>query len=282
MCIKEGKPAQIMCAYNEINGVPACLHSDLINGLARGRWGFDGLVVSDEDGIANAYKAQHYCTSQAKCSALGVKSGCDQNAGKTYAYSLADALAASYLNISDIDVALSRILRQRFIVGYFDPAAGNPYRAIPPTVMESPSHLAVSLAAAREAVVLLANNPDPTTPTKRSTTAAAVPADTAHRDALPNPLQHTSPRLTLPLKSKALKVGLIGPFGNNSGSPYGGKPDYFSSFTITQLDGIKAALDAGGGGGSVTFLPGCNVQGTSDPTQLAAAIVQCSLAPCRQ
>lgn len=48
-CVVEGKPAQIMCAYNSINGTPACLRDDLQNKVARDAWGFEGLIVSDQD-----------------------------------------------------------------------------------------------------------------------------------------------------------------------------------------------------------------------------------------
>ena len=62
----EGRPAQIMCAYNALNGIPSCLHDDLINGLARERWGFDGLVVSDQDSILTAFEDLKYKPTQAE------------------------------------------------------------------------------------------------------------------------------------------------------------------------------------------------------------------------
>lgn len=140
--------------------MPACLHGDFQNGVARGRWGFDGLIVSDQDSIECAFSNHHYKhLSQPEISALGVRAGCDQNDGRTYADSLGPAVARGLVNESDIDVALGRILRQRFRVGSFDPAEGIPYRALPITELESDAHKAASLAAAREAVVLLANNP---------------------------------------------------------------------------------------------------------------------------
>jgi hypothetical protein len=106
-------------AYNEINGVPACLDEHLINGLARDRWGFEGLVVSDQDAIKNAYSAQHYCKTQAQCSALGIKAGCDQNDGPTYANSLAEALAKSLLNVSDLDVVCRSVWFMRLFLFLF-------------------------------------------------------------------------------------------------------------------------------------------------------------------
>ncbi len=36
-----------MAAYNGVNGVPMCEHAELIEGVLRGEWGFDGIVMSD-------------------------------------------------------------------------------------------------------------------------------------------------------------------------------------------------------------------------------------------
>jgi beta-glucosidase-like glycosyl hydrolase len=55
MCVTDGKPAQIMCSYNAVNGVPSCLRGDVQNGLIRKQWGFEGLIVSDQDSIRDAW-----------------------------------------------------------------------------------------------------------------------------------------------------------------------------------------------------------------------------------
>jgi len=41
-CVEEGRASSIMCAYNRVNGVPMCAHSDLLTGTARKQWRFDG------------------------------------------------------------------------------------------------------------------------------------------------------------------------------------------------------------------------------------------------
>ena len=50
--IVEGKAGSIMCAYNRINGQPACASTELLEQYLRGAWGFTGYVVSDCDGCA--------------------------------------------------------------------------------------------------------------------------------------------------------------------------------------------------------------------------------------
>lgn len=45
--VKDARPWAIMSAYNSVNGTPMSEHNELLNGVLRGEWGFDGCVVSD-------------------------------------------------------------------------------------------------------------------------------------------------------------------------------------------------------------------------------------------
>lgn len=47
ICVKESKPRMIMTSYNIINGVRASENVELIEGILRGEWGFDGMVTTD-------------------------------------------------------------------------------------------------------------------------------------------------------------------------------------------------------------------------------------------
>src|ERR1700723_3273528 len=49
--IVEGKAGSVMCAYNAINGEPACANQYLLQDQLRGKWGFQGYVVSDCDAV---------------------------------------------------------------------------------------------------------------------------------------------------------------------------------------------------------------------------------------
>jgi beta-glucosidase len=49
--IVEGKAGSIMCAYNRVNGEPACVSNLLLQDRLRGAWQFDGYVVSDCDAV---------------------------------------------------------------------------------------------------------------------------------------------------------------------------------------------------------------------------------------
>ena len=95
-----------------------------------------GLIVSDQDSIKDAWAGQgrnpghFYGHSFANVTALGVRAGCDLNDGTTYANNGGDALAQGLMTEKDVDVALSRVLLQRFRVGAFDPKEEVSYRSI--------------------------------------------------------------------------------------------------------------------------------------------------------
>ena len=51
--VTEGKAGSVMCAYNRVNGEPACANAFLLEDKLRGAWKFNGYVVSDCDAVAD-------------------------------------------------------------------------------------------------------------------------------------------------------------------------------------------------------------------------------------
>ncbi len=47
ICVKESAPKMFMTCYNKINGVRGAEQAELITGILRGEWGFDGIVTTD-------------------------------------------------------------------------------------------------------------------------------------------------------------------------------------------------------------------------------------------
>ena len=229
-CVTGGQPAQIMCSYNAINGVPACLHGDLMNGLVRTQWGFDGLIVSDQDAVSDAAFTHKYASAP-KAVGLAVRAGCDQNDGKTYAQYGQAAVAEGDLDESDVDTALRRILMQRFRVGAFDPPALNPYREIGAEVLDSPTHRRLAREAARQAVVLLEN--------RGSVAATEAEEEKMYMQGM------TSTAALLPFPPTAnLSYAVIGPMANSSSALKGGKNDYDPSFISTIWAGLSTRANA--------------------------------------
>jgi beta-glucosidase len=50
IAVKASQPMSIMTSYNKINGIPTADDYDLNTDLARGEWGFDGLIMTDWNG----------------------------------------------------------------------------------------------------------------------------------------------------------------------------------------------------------------------------------------
>ena len=70
--VTEGKAGSVMCAYNSINGQPACANEFLLQDQLRGKWNFQGYVVSDCDAVINIFRDHHFTKTQPEASALAI------------------------------------------------------------------------------------------------------------------------------------------------------------------------------------------------------------------
>lgn len=155
--ITEAHADSVMCAYNSVNGSPACTSDLLLGDHLRKAWGFKGYVVSDCDAVNDVWHDHKFTPDAAHASALAVKAGDDLDCGNAYA-SLKSAVELGLLTEADIDVAVKRLFTARFRLGMFDPPTGNRYAAIAPGENNTPEHRQLALQASREAIVLLKND----------------------------------------------------------------------------------------------------------------------------
>jgi len=159
MAIVDGKAASIMCAYNAIEGQPACASDLLLNEVLRKDWKFEGFVTSDCGAVDDFFEKNAHHTSPDKehAAATAVLMGTDTNCGSTYK-ALPAAVKAGLLRETDLDRTLERLFVARVRLGLFDPPASVPYAQIPFSQDRSPAHLALSLKTSRESMVLLKND----------------------------------------------------------------------------------------------------------------------------
>jgi beta-glucosidase len=157
--IVESKADSIMCAYNAIEGKPACGSDLLLKQILRTDWKFKGFVTSDCGAVDDFFEKKAHATSPdaEHASATAVLMGTDTNCGSTYK-ALPAAVKQGLLKESDLDVAISRLFEARMRLGLFDPAGMVPYASIPMSQDRSAAHLALSLKASEEAMVLLKND----------------------------------------------------------------------------------------------------------------------------
>jgi len=155
--IVEGKAFSIMGAYNELNQEPCCGSYYLLTDILRGKWGFEGYVVSDCGAIHDMVSGHHFYETGAEAAARGILAGCDLNCGNYYSNHLHEALELGLIQEKDLDRALKRVLSARFRLGEFDPPEIVPYSAIPEEKLDCPAHRDLALEAAGKAIVLLKN-----------------------------------------------------------------------------------------------------------------------------
>jgi len=154
--IRDGHAESVMCAYNRVDGAPACASTKLLGDILRKRWGFDGYVVSDCGAIGDIYLHHKFAPDAAHGVADALKAGTDLNCGVEYE-NLLPATQAGLLATADIDGALARLLRARFRLGMFDPPSMVKYAQIAYSVNDSAEHRQLALETARKSIVLLKN-----------------------------------------------------------------------------------------------------------------------------
>jgi beta-glucosidase len=224
--VVEGKAGSVMCAYNRVNGEPACANSFLLENRLREAWKFDGYVVGDCDSVEEIYSSHHLVKTMAEAGALAVRKGLDNECIDSYSAVVGtgdyvhflDAVRQGLLSEKDIDRSTRRLLAARFRLGEFDPPELVRYARITESEIDSESHRALALQTARESMVLLQN------------------------DGI------------LPLSKNFKRIAVIGPnaestrvlLGNYSGTP---------SRVTTGLDGIRKMFPAS----QIIYSPGMNV-----------------------
>lgn len=214
MAVKDGKAGSIMCAYNYVNGQSSCESSELLTDILRKDWGFTGYVQSDFFAM--------------KSTVATLVNGMDHEMPLPYHWApdkLQAALAKDELKVGDIDQALLRRYTQAFKAGIMDRP-----------LEHSPIDFAAGGAKAREigarAAVLLQNN-----------------------GALP--LRSDLKSLVLIGKASQVYVQQAVAGGAVVGEPMGaggGSSDVVPNYTISPIDGLRAALTEMGNGDAVVKL----------------------------
>ena len=158
--ITEAHAQSVMCAYNAIDGAPACANTMLLRDHLRDAWHFDGYVVSDCAAVADVYEGHHYTPDMAHAAAAALKAGTDLECGYGQGQAfpaLVEAVHQQLVTEADLNNALRRLFRARFDLGTFDPPASYAFGRISLAENNSPEHRALALQAARESIVLLKN-----------------------------------------------------------------------------------------------------------------------------
>ena len=177
-----------MCAFNALNGVPACGNRYLLTDILKGEWGFDGFVESDWTAVTELRACPPRTPDSGECghgvaadgpaaAALALNAGVDSEMTSTVIRDFGEELLAKgEISMSRINDAVRRILRVKMRAGLFE----HPYAPYPPDQAEAQMLLPDAVAAARSAasrsMVLLKNE------------GSILPLDPAKRTAVIGPL----------------------------------------------------------------------------------------------
>jgi len=197
--------ATLMPAFTDLNGVPMTAHIPLLRDWLRGEMGFDGVIVSDYNAIAELIH-HGVAADLVDAAVLALKAGVDIDMmASAYRKGLPTALERGRVTIDEIDACVRRVLRLKERLGLFD----DPYRrgATPePAAVVAERH-ALARDVGRRAVVMLKNE----------------------RDALPLPAANA--------------VSVIGPLADASTEmkgPWWGAGEHEPAVSV--LAGLRAAL----------------------------------------
>jgi beta-glucosidase len=158
--VVEAGALSVMPAYHEIDGVPCSVSELLLRQILRAEWGFQGYTFSDYSAIRMLVDFHHTADNLAEAGRLAVAAGMDMEGPRIEAFGdlLRAQVEAGQVPVRQIDEAVARILRAKFLLGLFENPYVDPDRAA--RVVNCAAHRRLARRAAQEAIVLLKNEGD--------------------------------------------------------------------------------------------------------------------------
>lgn len=220
--------ATFMNSFNDLNGIPATANTHLQRDILKGKWNFQGFVVSDWGSIGEMV-AHGYSKDLKEAAYSAITAGSDMDMeSNAYRYNLAELVKEGRVSIDLIDDAVKRILRKKFELGLFD----DPYRYSDEKraekALSNPENRKAALEVAEKSIVLLKNE-----------------------------------NQTLPLSKNVKTIAFIGPmvkeYKANMGFWSVELPEVnYDKWVVSQWDGLKNKV---GKNTTLLYAKGCEVDG---------------------
>ncbi len=226
-----------MNSFNDLNGIPATGNAYLMRDILKGRWNFQGFVVSDWGSVGEMMN-HGSVKDPADAARSAIMAGCDMDMeSRCYTSSLAKLVTDGIVPMTVVDDAVRRILTKKFELGLFD----DPFRFCDPKreakALNDPAHTAAARDVARKSIVLLKNEKN-----------------------------------LLPLSKTTKTIAFIGPLvkevKQNKGFWDVELPGVDSNFIVTQWEGVQ---EKAGKNFALLYAKGCEIEG-NDRSGFAEAV----------
>lgn len=202
--IKEAGALSVMPSYSEYNDVPASSSTLLLTRILREELGFIGFTFSDYGAIPMLVSFHKTAEGPGEAGKQALEAGMDLEAPDRFGFG--DALIAMVeqgrVAMEDVDQAVNRVLRVKFLAGLFEDPYANVARV--KEVVHCAAHRKLARKIAGESIILLKNA-----------------------------------RAALPLRKDLSRIAVIGP---NADAVRFGDYAVPRADAVTPLDGIRAAV----------------------------------------
>lgn len=222
--------ATFMNSFNDINGIPATGNAHLQRDILKGKWNFQGFVVSDWGSIGEMV-AHGYSKDLKEAAYAAITAGSDMDMeSNAYRQNLAQLIKEGRVSIDLVDDAVKRILRKKFELGLFD----DPYRYSDEKraekALSDPANRKAALEVAQKSIVLLKNE-----------------------------------NQTLPISKNVKTIAFIGPmvkeYKENMGFWSVELPEVdYNKWIVSQWDGLQNKV---GKNTKLLYAKGCEIEGTN-------------------
>jgi beta-glucosidase len=223
----EAGAATFMNSFNDLNGIPASASKMLQRDILKGKWKFQGFIVSDWGSIGemipHGFVKDNY---EAAWKASIAGSDMDMES-RSYINNLPRLVKEGKVPLSVVNDAVRRILRKKFELGLFEDPFRYSNAEREKQNMNDPAHTAAARDMAKKSIVLLKNEGG-----------------------------------LLPLKKDTRTIAVIGPIGQSVRENLGFWSIEFpdSNYIISQWQGIQNKL---GSSGRLLYARGCGIEDTS-------------------
>ena len=152
----EAGVGSVMSSFNIVDGIPATANKWLLTDVLRDEWGFQGLLVTDYNSIAEM--SIHGVAPLKEASVRALQAGTDMDMVSCgFLNTLEESLKEGKVTEAQIDAACRRVLEAKYKLGLF----ADPYKYCDALRAEkelyTPEHRAVAREVAAETFVLLKN-----------------------------------------------------------------------------------------------------------------------------